>query len=78
MSQLNPGIHEVRTYIARCANCGKSTSPQYHERESQFVIPNGWEKLKILHSYAYYERYEYNLFCDGCVPEAKSDGYVAI
>ena len=78
MSQLNPGIHEVRTYIARCANCGKSTSPQYHERESQFVIPNGWEKLKILHSYAYYERYEYNLFCDGCVSGAKSDGYVAI
>lgn len=67
MSKMDAGVIEIKTFIARCHKCGKTTSPQNHQGASQFHLPVGWIREKVITQYDYYTATDYILLCDSCV-----------
>lgn len=69
------GIVELKEFFGVCKLCKNETAVQKLERSEQFVLPEGWQRLKYIKTYDYYVGTDYFLFCSDCVNIALNNGY---
>jgi hypothetical protein len=75
---LEVGLFEIKRYVGRCGLCKTTTPTQEVKIFTEFVLPEGWLRMKYDKHYDYYVGTDYQLLCPKCVVRAKEKGYMPL